>query len=154
MMLENLCAMPAGAEASSISSKIKPRSWSRVWASSKEHSLVPYIWLRVVGAHSCAVDMLGVEKEEVHRFLTHGLIGVIRIGGGGGDDATRTTVTATKTSLKSELIALLQTLSRLFHLVWFVKCWQILSKLNTKGLYQSPGKDKESCYLVFASSTK
>ena len=44
--------------------------------------------------------MLSVEKEEVHRFLTHGLIGVIRIGGGGGDDATRTTVTATKTSLK------------------------------------------------------
>ena len=61
--------------------------------------------------------MLSVEKEEVHRFLTHGLIGVIRIGGGGGDDATRTTVTATKTSVKSELIALLQTLSRLFHLL-------------------------------------
>ena len=44
-------------------------------------------------------------EEEVHHFLTHGLIGVIRIGGGGcggggGDDATRTTVTATKTSLK------------------------------------------------------
>ena len=32
--------------------------------------------------------------------MTHGLIGVIRIGGGGGDDVTRTTVTATKTSLK------------------------------------------------------
>ena len=31
--------------------------------------------------------------------MTHGLIGVIRIGGGGGD-VTRTTVTATKTSLK------------------------------------------------------
>ena len=30
--------------------------------------------------------------------MTHGLIGVIRIGGGG--DVTRTTVTATKTSLK------------------------------------------------------
>jgi len=45
---------------------------------------------------------VGCRKEEVHRFLTHGLIGVIRIGGGGdgGDDATRTTVTATKTSLK------------------------------------------------------
>ena len=61
--------------------------------------------------------MLGVEEEEVHHFMTHGLIGVIRIGGGGGDDATRTTVTATKTSRKSELIALLQTLSRLFHLL-------------------------------------
>ena len=43
---------------------------------------------------------VGCGKEEVHRFLIHGLIGVIRIGGGGGDDATRTTVTATKTSLK------------------------------------------------------
>ena len=33
--------------------------------------------------------------------MTHGLIGVIRIGGGGGgDDVTRTTVTATKTSPK------------------------------------------------------
>ena len=42
-----------------------------------------------------------MEEEEVHHFMTHGLIGVIRIGGdGGGDDATRTTVTATKTSLK------------------------------------------------------
>ena len=44
--------------------------------------------------------MLGVEKEEVHHFMNNGLIGVIRIGGGGGDDATKTTVTATKTSLK------------------------------------------------------
>ena len=44
--------------------------------------------------------MLGVEEEEVHHFMTHGLIGVIRIGGGGGGDVTRTTVTATKTSLK------------------------------------------------------
>ena len=45
--------------------------------------------------------MLSVEKEEVHHFMTHGLIGVIRIGGGGGgDDATRTTVTARKTSSK------------------------------------------------------
>ena len=33
--------------------------------------------------------------------MTHGLIGVIRIGGGGGgDDATRKMVTATKTSAK------------------------------------------------------
>ena len=44
-----------------------------------------------------------MEEEEVHHFMTHGLIGVIRIGGvggGGGGDVTRTTVTATKTSLK------------------------------------------------------
>ena len=39
--------------------------------------------------------------------------------------------------------ALLQTLSRLFHLVYFVKCWQMLLKLNSKGLYQSSGKEKE-----------
>ena len=32
--------------------------------------------------------------------MTHGLIGVIRIGGGGGGEVTRTTATATKTSLK------------------------------------------------------
>ena len=43
---------------------------------------------------------------------------------------------------KSE-VALLQTLSRLFHLIYFVKCW-----------YQSLGKEKESCCLVFPSSTK
>ena len=43
---------------------------------------------------------------------------------------------------KSE-VALIETLSRLFHLVYFVKCW-----------YQSLGKEKESCCLVFPSSTK
>ena len=36
--------------------------------------------------------------------MTHGLIGVIRIGvGGGGGDATKTTVTATKTSHKKSI---------------------------------------------------
>ena len=45
-------------------------------------------------------------------------------------------------ALKSKF-ALLQTLSRLFHLVYFVKCWQMLLKLNSKGLYQSSGKEKE-----------
>ena len=55
--------------------------------------------------------------------------------------------------LKSEF-ALLQTLSRLFHLVYFVKCWQMLLELNSKGLYQSSEKEKESCCLVFPSSTK
>ena len=58
-----------------------------------------------------------------------------------------------KRHLKSEF-ALLQTLSRLFHLVYFVKCWQMFLELNSKGLYQSSGKEKESCCLVFPSSTK
>ena len=36
--------------------------------------------------------------------MTHGLIGVIRIGvGGGGGDAAKTTVTATKTSPKKSI---------------------------------------------------
>jgi len=58
-----------------------------------------------------------------------------------------------KRHLKSEF-APLQTLSRLFHLVYFVKCWQMFLELNSKGLYQSSGKEKESCCLVFPSSTK
>ena len=58
-----------------------------------------------------------------------------------------------KRHLKSEF-APLQTLSRLFHLVYFVKCWQMFLELNSKGLYQSSGKEKESCCLVFPSLTK
>ena len=58
-----------------------------------------------------------------------------------------------KRHLKSEL-ALLQSLSCLFHLVYFVKCWQMFLELNSKGLYQSSGKEKESCCLVFPSLTK
>ena len=54
-----------------------------------------------------------------------------------------------KRHLKSE-VALLQTLSRLFHLVQFVKCWKFFLELNSKKLYQS----SESCGLVFTSSTK
>ena len=55
--------------------------------------------------------------------------------------------------LKSEF-ALLQTFSRLFHLVYFVKYLQMLLELNSTGLYQSSGKEKEICCLVFPSSTK
>ena len=58
-----------------------------------------------------------------------------------------------KRHLKSQF-AQLQPLSRLLHLVYFVKCWQIFLELNSKGLYQSSGKEKESCCLVFPSSTK
>ena len=47
-----------------------------------------------------------------------------------------------KRHLKSEF-ALPQTLSRLFHLVYFVKCWQVFLVLNSKGLYQSSGKEKK-----------
>ena len=49
--------------------------------------------------------------------------------------------------LKSEA-QLLQTLSRLFHLVQFIKCWQFVLELNSKGLYQSSGKEKESLHCV------
>ena len=51
-------------------------------------------------------------------------------------------------------VALLQTVSRLVHLVQFLKCWQLFLELNSKRLYQSSGKEKESCCLVFPSSTK
>ena len=58
-----------------------------------------------------------------------------------------------KRHLKSQF-PLLQTLSRLFHLVQFVKCWHFFLALNSKRLYQSSGKEKESHCLVFTSSTK
>ena len=47
-----------------------------------------------------------------------------------------------------------QSLWGMFHLVHFVKCWQIFLELNSKRLYQSSGKEKESRCLVFTSSTK
>ena len=50
--------------------------------------------------------------------------------------------------------ALLQTLSGLFHLVQFVKCWQIFVELNSKRRYQSSGKEKESRCFVITSLTK
>ena len=48
--------------------------------------------------------------------------------------------------------ARLQTLSRLFQLLQIVKCWQIFLEFNSKRLYQSSGKEKESRCLVFMSS--
>ena len=54
---------------------------------------------------------------------------------------------------KSEFV-LLQTLSGLFHLVQFAKCGQFFLELNSKRLYQSSGKEKESRCFVFTSSTK
>ena len=59
----------------------------------------------------------------------------------------------TKTSLKKE-VALLQIFSRLFQLFQFVKCLQLLLELNSKRLYQSLGREKESRCLVFKSFTK
>ena len=47
-----------------------------------------------------------------------------------------------------------QSLSGMFHLVHFAKWWQIFLELNSKGLYQSSGKEKESRCLVFTFSTK
>ena len=47
-----------------------------------------------------------------------------------------------KGHLKSQ-VALLQTLSRLFHLAQFVKCWQIFLELNCTRLYRISGTEKE-----------
>ena len=57
-----------------------------------------------------------------------------------------------KRHVKSK-VALLQTLSRLLHLVQFIKCWLSFWR-NSEGLYQRSEKKKESRCLVFASSTK
>ena len=68
----------------------------------------------------------------------------------------KTTATVTKTSLKKWICATSKpALSRLFHLVSFVNCWQIFLELNANGLHQSSRKEKwESCCLLFPSSTK
>ena len=58
-----------------------------------------------------------------------------------------------KRHLKSE-VALLQTLSPLFHLVHFVKCWQFFLELNSKRLYLSSVKVRGSRCHVFTSSEK
>ena len=52
-----------------------------------------------------------------------------------------------KRHLKSEVV-FPQTLSRLFHLVQFVKCWQIFLELNSKRLYRSSEKEEDSLCLV------
>ena len=57
-----------------------------------------------------------------------------------------------KRHLKSE-VSLLHTLSRLFHLAQFIKCWQFSLELNSKRLHRSWGKKKSRC-LVFTSSIK
>ena len=51
-----------------------------------------------------------------------------------------------KRHLKNEF-ALPQTLSRLFHLVYFIKCWQMFLELNSKRLFQSSGKDEKVVVL-------
>ena len=58
-----------------------------------------------------------------------------------------------KSTLRKEF-ELPQTLSRLFHLVSFVKCGYFSLELNSKELYQSSAKEKGSCCLVFSLSTK
>ena len=56
-----------------------------------------------------------------------------------------------KRHLKSEFSPL-QTLSHLFHLVYFVKCWQMFLQLNSEGLYQSSGQEKK--VVVLCSRTR
>ena len=58
-----------------------------------------------------------------------------------------------KRHLKSEF-AQLPTFSRLFHLVQFVKFWQIFVWSWILNDYRISGKEKESRCLVFTSSTK
>ena len=50
-------------------------------------------------------------------------------------------------------VALHQTLSRLFHLVQFVKYWQYFMESNSKRLHQNSGKEIESRCLVFTVFT-
>ena len=64
-----------------------------------------------------------------------------------------TTAKAMKTSLKN-LIPAASKVIMLFQLVQFAKCWQFFLELNSKRLYRSSGKEKESCCLVLMSSAK
>ena len=61
-----------------------------------------------------------------------------------------------KRHLKSEFAVLQLELYRTYSISFnsSLNCWQILLELNSKGLYQSSGKEKDSCCLVFPSSTK
>ena len=67
-----------------------------------------------------------------------------------------TTATAMNTSLKNSEFALRQTFSRFIPSPLTRQMLANFSqlKLNSKGLYQSLGIEKESCCLVFPSSTK
>ena len=58
-----------------------------------------------------------------------------------------------KRHLKS-VFTRVQTSSRLFHLVQFVKCWRICLELDSKRLNQSSGEAKEGRCLEFTSSKK
>ena len=58
-----------------------------------------------------------------------------------------------KRQLKGEF-TLLQTLSCIFHLVQFVKCYQFFLELNSKRLYRSFTNEKQISCLVFMFSTK
>ena len=58
-----------------------------------------------------------------------------------------TTATATKTSLKKRIRAYSISLNS-------SNVGKIFWELNSKGLYQSSGKENESCFLAFMSSTK
>ena len=58
-----------------------------------------------------------------------------------------------KPHFKSEFV-LLQTLSRLFHLVQDLQMLAFFLELNSNRLYRSSAKEKESRSLAFTSSTK
>ena len=65
-----------------------------------------------------------------------------------------TTATATNTSLQ-KWITLHQALSRLFCLVWLVKCWPVnFFEDEFQRIVSKFRKEKEDCSFVFPSSTK
>ena len=89
------------------------------------------------GASACRVGRLWlVRGKAVARSLSNN----------DGDDYENVTQ-------KTEF-ALLQILSHLLHLVQFVKYWHIFLELNSKRLYQSSWKEKESLSLVLTSCTR
>ena len=60
--------------------------------------------------------------------------------------------TATETSLRVN--GATSNFSGLFHLVRFVKCWQIFLEVNSTDCFKSSGKERESRFIVFTSSAE
>ena len=94
-------------------------------------------------------------EEDLGNEVAHFRCGVLNKAQGnlylwGGSFKASTTATAS--SLKKWIRAASNFIA-LFHLVQFVKHRLISLELNSKGLYQSSGKEKESHCLVFTSPT-
>ena len=70
-----------------------------------------------------------------------------------GRNSSSKKTTATKGHLKKVSSRCFKTFSPSFHLVQFVKCWQVFVELNSKRLPEVRENKKSRC-LVFTSSTK